>query len=114
LYALRCKHASTTMTDGVFRGVRAKELSYYYYLWGGTESLGICSSPWYCGQIEFLNTWVSKGHASLKLWAVCFEYDAVQGIKTQGGGDYPAALVSPILLTDLSPHSKLQNLFETG
>jgi hypothetical protein len=32
---------------------------YYYYLWGGTESLGICSSPkvskpWYCGYFGLL------------------------------------------------------------
>jgi hypothetical protein len=27
---------------------------YYYYWWGGTESLGICSSPWYCGHFGLL------------------------------------------------------------
>jgi hypothetical protein len=32
----------------------------YYYWWGGTESLGICSSPyvyispWYCGHFALL------------------------------------------------------------
>jgi hypothetical protein len=30
---------------GVYRKVCMYVYYYYYYLWGGTESLGICSSP---------------------------------------------------------------------